>query len=122
MEKHTARIINLKDGDMDKVEAVMENVDFTSPMIARQIREALGLSQYDMAELLDCSQPTVSRAERGLSEKNLCAELEFLLKVIDVLDGPDKYLVLTTAGLLAGVVKESKAFGKSFMRERYNVK
>lgn len=119
MEFTKARVIDLTGAPMKKVENAMSGVDFSNPCITRHIREALGISQYDMAELLDCSQATVSRAERGVSEKWRSIELDFILEVIDVLDGDDKYLVLTTAGVLAGIVPESKAMGKSFIRNNF---
>ena len=119
MDVTKARVIDLTGAKMTKVEKAVAGVDFSNPSIARHVREALGISQYDIAELLDCSQATISRAECGVSEKWRSIELEFLLKVIDVLDGEDKYLVLTTAGLLAGVVPQSKAFGKSFIRNKF---
>lgn len=119
IEMTKARVLDLTGASMKKVEDAMSGVDFSNPCITRHIREALGISQYDMAELLDCSQGTVSRAERGISEKWRSAELEFLLEVIAVLDGEDKYLVLTTAGVLTGIVPASKAMGKSFIRKHY---
>lgn len=119
MEFTKARVIDLTGASMKKVEDAMSSVNFSNPQITRHIREALGISQYDMAELLDCSQGTVSRAERGISEKCRSIELEFLLEVIAVLDGEDKYLVLTTVGVLTGIVPASKALGKSFIRKHY---
>ena len=119
MEFTKARVIDMTGANMKKVEDAMSNADFSNPCITRHIREALGISQYDMAELLDCSQGTVSRAERGVSEKWRTIELDFIFKVISVLDGEDKYLVLTTAGVLAGIVPESKAMGKAFIRNYF---
>lgn len=119
MEFTKARVIDLTDANMKKVENAMSSIDFSNPQITRYIREALGISQYDMAELLDCSQCTISRAERGVSDKWRHIELDFLLKVFDVLDGEDKYLVMTTAGVLSSVVPASKAMGKSFIRNNF---
>lgn len=119
IEMTKARVIDLTGANMKKVEDAMSSVDFSNPCITRHIREALGISQYDIAELLDCSQATISRAERGKSKKWRATELEFLLKVIDVLDGEDKYLVMTTADVLAGIVPESKAMGKAFIHKNF---
>ena len=119
IEMTKVRVLDLTGASMKKVEEAMSDVNFSNPCITRHIREALGISQYDMAELLDCSQGTVSRAERGISEKWRSIELDFLLEVIAVLDGEDKYLVLTTAGVLTGIVPASKAMGKSFIRKHY---
>ena len=119
MEFTKARVIDLTGANMKKVENAMSSIDFSNPCITRHIREALGISQYDMAELLDCSHGTVSRAERGVSEKWRSIEFDFLIKVISVLDGEDKYLVLTTAGVLTSIVPESKAIGKSFIRNNF---
>ena len=119
MEFTKARVIDLTGANMKKVEDAMSGVDFSDPCITRYIREALGISQYDIADLLDCSQGTISRAERGVSEKWRTTELEFLLKVIDVLDREDKYLVLFTAGILASVVPLSKIVGKICIRNNF---
>ena len=119
IEMTKARVIDMTGASMKKVEKAMSGVDFTNPCITRHIREALGISQYDIADLLDTSQTTISRAECGKSKKWRATELEFLLKVVEALDSEDKYLVMTTAGVLAGIVPESKAMGKAFIHKNF---
>lgn len=42
--------------------------------VLKQIREALGLTQDEMASLLDVTSSTVSKCERGLTEMRLTFE------------------------------------------------
>jgi uncharacterized protein (UPF0297 family) len=62
---------------------------------------AIGLTTYEMAELLDVSQGSVSKAERELSCANVSKkEVEFLGKVYDVLDEDDRKDVNLIIGAL----------------------
>ena len=62
--------------------------------VIRAKRKALGLTVYEMAELLGCCQPNISKAELGKGcPKVAQEELEFLSKVYAVLSDEDKMLV-----------------------------
>ena len=62
--------------------------------VIRAKRKALGLTTYDMAELLNCTQSSISKAERDKGCPNLAkAELDFLERVYAVLSNEDRVLV-----------------------------
>lgn len=62
----------------------------------RTIRETRGLSQYDMAKLMNVSQSQYARAERGSTRIDLhfiycfCEKMDMTL--IDLIGYPDKYI------------------------------
>ena len=64
----------------------------------RSMRMALGITTYEMADLIEVSQSSISKAERDLSCKNVAdKETEFITKVFGVLDANEQIEVLQIA-------------------------
>lgn len=67
----------------------------------RAFRITIGLNTYEIAELLGCSQPSISMAEREVACKNIAVrETEFLDKVYNVLSEAEKKEVSAIAASL----------------------
>lgn len=64
----------------------------------RSMRMALGITTYEMADLIEVSQSSISKAERDLSCTNVAdKEAEFITKVFGVLDANEQIEVLQIA-------------------------
>lgn len=65
---------------------------------ARAMRMAMGITTYEMADLIDCSQGSISKAEREIGcHKIFLKEMRFLNDVFNVLDPSEKADVKTIA-------------------------
>lgn len=65
---------------------------------ARAMRMAIGITTYEMADLIDCSQASISKAEREVGcRKIFLKEMRFLNEVFNVLDPSEKVDVKTIA-------------------------
>ena len=61
----------------------MANITQTFGSKVRARREQLGLSQSDLAELLECSQPNISELEKGNHSPSL-STVERIAKALEV--------------------------------------
>lgn len=97
----------------------MESLGESKGTVCRAIRQALFLSQKDIAELLDCSKTTISLSEReleGPSRKWIEAEFSFLQKVLFVLDENERKEVLSLAATKLALEHKTREYGKVYKR------
>ena len=69
----------------------------------RALRMAMGLTQYEIADLLDCAQTSISWAERNLGCGPIAKkEEEFLYSCVNVLSDDEKTEII---GIVAWLTK-----------------
>lgn len=65
----------------------------------KEIREAFGLSTYQMAERMKCTQATYSRFERAKTKTDLNRLEEFAralnMSIVDVITYPERYVLFS---------------------------
>ena len=113
--------MNTKFAGLQKIMGVVDDaIENEQGTVCRAFRIALGLSQYDMADLLECSQSSISRAEANHSaySKILDKEFEFMSKVLAVLDQDDKDAIGAVMGIELAIKPQSKEIGKKYRRNR----
>lgn len=97
---------------------VEELMMYRTGAVCRGLREAFGLTQMDIAELLECSAGTISRAEHDepSAKKWTDAEFEFFSRCMNVLSEHDRDEVGAVVGIALCVRPKTVLLGLQYKR------
>ena len=105
--------------DTKKLKSDVDMLIMNNPgAVCRAFREAFGLTQMDVAELLECSAGTISRAEHDepSAKKWTDREMEFFSKCINVLSEEEKEAVGAVVGTALCIRPNTILLGVQYKR------